>query len=109
MSVETILLGFALCSALGALCAVGCWSSRSMSLEPSTRESRVDPILGAKDRIAIYDGIAPIPGPKDWIAVLDATGPLIPMPERLKTRAEMVDWMTKELPKLIAETPKTGV
>jgi hypothetical protein len=53
-------------------------------------ESDLDPILGARDPIAIHD----------------IQGPLIPMPSRLKTHAEMVAWMTKELPKLTAEIHK---
>ena len=47
----------------------------------------LDPILGEQDRVAIYE----------------SHGPFIPMPGHLKTRDEMVAWMTKELPKLTAE------
>lgn len=35
-------------------------------------------------------------------AVHNADDPFIPMPDHLKTRDEMVAWMTKELPKLTA-------
>src|SRR4051794_28708075 len=50
------------------------------------KESVRDPILGPKDRIAVY-------GSREL---------LIPMPDHLKTHHEMVAWMTKELPKLTA-------
>ena len=53
---------------------------------------RLDPILGARDPMAIHDH-----------------GPFIPMPEHLKSRDEMVAWMTKDLPKIIAETPRPRV
>ena len=46
----------------------------------------LDPIIGARDQIAIYEPLSPY----------------IPMPDHLKTRDEMVAWMTKELPKLTA-------
>jgi hypothetical protein len=49
----------------------------------------IDPIMGERDRVAIYDSY----------------GPFVPMPDHLKTHAEMVAWMTKELPKLTAERP----
>jgi len=52
-------------------------------------EGDVDPILGERDQVAIYDSYAPF----------------IPMPEHLRTKDEMVEWMTKELPKLTAEQP----
>ena len=42
----------------------------------------------------------PITGPRDRIAIYDQGGPFIAMPERLQTRDEMVEWLTKELPKL---------
>ena len=63
---------------------VGDRASASFQLAPD----RLDPILGVRDPMAIYDH-----------------GPFIPMPEHLKTRDEMVAWMTKDLPKLLAETP----
>jgi hypothetical protein len=52
----------------------------------------LDPIRGSRDRIVIYEGDEPI----------------IPMPERLKTREEMVAWMTTELPKLTADLTRSG-
>jgi hypothetical protein len=63
---------------------VGDRATASFQLTPD----RLDPILGARDPMAIYDH-----------------GPFIPMPDHLRTRDEMVDWMTKDLPKLLAETP----
>ncbi|MBB4041244.1 hypothetical protein GGR34_002914 [Microvirga flocculans] len=50
-------------------------------------EDELDPILGARDPIAIYE----------------SHGPYISMPDHLTTSEQMVDWMTKELPKLTAE------
>ncbi len=50
-------------------------------------EDDLDPILGARDPMAIYE----------------SHGPFIPMPGHLKTRDQMVEWMIKELPKLTAE------
>lgn len=52
----------------------------------------VDPIIGLRDPVAIYE----------------AHEPFIPIPERLRTRDEMVAWMTQELPRLTAELPKSG-
>ena len=46
-----------------------------------------DPILGRRDPVAIYE----------------SHGPYIAMPEHLRTHDQMVDWMTKELPKLTSE------
>jgi hypothetical protein len=56
-------------------------------------EDDLDPILGARDPMAIYE----------------SHGPFIPMPSHLKTSDQMIDWMTKELPKLTAEiaNPRT--
>ena len=51
----------------------------------------------------IEDGLDPILGARDPIAIYESQGPFIPMPDHLKTRDQMVDWMTKELPKLTAE------
>lgn len=36
----------------------------------------------------------------DTSANADTDGPFVPMPAHLRTRAEMVAWMTQELPKL---------
>jgi hypothetical protein len=69
--------------------------------------------LLAKDRFTmrwsmVDRGQDPITGPKDRIAIHDTRGPDISMPEGLSTRDEMVEWMTKELPKLVAEKQKPG-
>jgi hypothetical protein len=50
----------------------------------------------------------PITGPRDRIAIYESYGPYIPMPDHLKTADEMVDWMTKELPKLTADLANGG-
>ena len=42
------------------------------------------------------------------IAVHQTSGPFIEMPERLKTRDEMVGWITTELPRLAAEKANSG-
>jgi len=57
----------------------------------------------------IEDDLDPILGPKDPTAIYESHGPFIPMPADLKTSDQMVDWMTKELPKLTAEiaNPRT--
>jgi hypothetical protein len=61
---------------------------------PSGAENQLDPILGLPDRVGIYE----------------SGGPFIPMPAHLTTNAEMVDWMTKELPalteRLLREVPQ---
>jgi hypothetical protein len=44
----------------------------------------------------------------DRVAIDEADEPFIPMPERLRTREEMVAWMTQELPRLTAALPKSG-
>ena len=36
----------------------------------------------------------------------DPTSPFIPMPTHLNTRADMVSWMTRDLPSLIEEASK---
>jgi len=59
---------------------------------PTRRRSSsmaVDPITGARDRLAIYD----------------SGDSFIAMPNHLKTRDEMVAWMTQELPRLTADQP----
>ena len=56
-------------------------------IPPSFQVATIDPVLGAKDQTGIHD-------PKRT---------LILMPDHLKTRAEMVAWMTRELPKLTLE------
>jgi hypothetical protein len=66
------------------------WVSHRPPVLRRTRRSAIDPIMGPRDRIAIYD----------------SGGSFIPMPDHLKTKDEMVSWMTKELPKLTADPPK---
>jgi len=51
----------------------------------------------------IEDDLDPILGPRDPTAIYESHSPFIPMPAHLKTSDQMVDWMTKELPKLTAE------
>lgn len=53
-------------------------------------ERFLDPILGARDPIAIYR----------------SEEPFIPMPSHLRTHDEMVAWMTGELPKLTERLAK---
>jgi hypothetical protein len=53
----------------------------------------LDPILGKRDQVAIYDTYEPF----------------FEMPDTLKTHDEMVAWMTKELPKLTADRSKPHV
>ena len=61
-------------------------TSRIMML-PSLPAAATDPVLSAKDRTALHD----------------PRSPFIVMPDHLKTHAEMVSWLTAELPKLTAE------
>jgi hypothetical protein len=61
--------------------------ARSFTWPTSGRPRGIDPICGAKDRVAIYD----------------TPGLLIPMPDDLRTHEEMVAWMRDELPKLTAK------
>ena len=74
-----------LAGAVGMLLLLVTWFG-SRSLTPEI-EDDLDPILGARDPMAIYESY----------------GPFIPMPTHLTTRDQMVEWMTKELPKLTAE------
>ena len=45
----------------------------------------------------------PIVGPRIPIAMYDTGGPFISMPERLRTKEEMIAWMINDLPKLTAD------
>ncbi len=63
------------------------WTLHRATLLPSDIPSRLDPIMGKRDRVAIHD----------------TYGPYISMPKDLRTKDEMVAWMTRELPKLTAE------
>jgi hypothetical protein len=56
-------------------------------------------LMAAREAASMRD-TNPITGPRDRIAIYDQGGPFIAMPERLQTRDEMVEWLTKELPKL---------
>ncbi len=80
-----------LAGAVGMLFLLLTWFG-SRSITPEI-EDDLDPILGARDPTAIYE----------------SHGPFIPMPAHLKTSDQMVEWMTKELPKLTAEiaNPRT--
>ncbi len=79
----SVLVVFA--GAVGMLLLLLTWFG-SRSITPEI-EDDLDPILGARDPMAIYE----------------SHGPFIPMPVHLKTNDQMVDWMTKELPRLTAE------
>jgi hypothetical protein len=50
----------------------------------------------------------PIIGPRDQVATYESHDEFIPMPERLRTQDEMVAWMTEELPRLTAASPRPG-
>jgi hypothetical protein len=90
MDVAVTLLAITLCC-IGVLWGVGVWISQRIHTAWSRPTGILDPITGPKDRIAIYD----------------TEGPFIPMPESLRTREEMVAWMTRELPKLTAEAGRS--
>jgi len=45
----------------------------------------------------------PILGLPDQVAIFRSEEPFIPMPNHCNTHADMVAWMTQELPKLTAE------
>jgi hypothetical protein len=66
------------------------WISHRPPLFQSAKHTAVDPIISPRLRIKVYD----------------LGGPFIPMPYHLKTRDEMVTWMTEELPRLTAAPPK---
>ncbi len=67
------------------------WTLHRTTLLPSDIPSRLDPIMGKRDRVAIHD----------------TYGPYIPMPKDLRTKDEMVAWMTRELPKLTGGAMKS--
>jgi hypothetical protein len=62
------------------------WISHRIPMPRTIKHTAIDPIAGAKDRVAVFD----------------PDGSFIPMPNHLKTNDEMVAWMTEELPKLAA-------
>lgn len=72
----------------------------SRLLRPCREPSGVDPILSARDRIAIYR-------PRGRLIQPQRNAP-VSMPDHLTTSEEMVAWMTKEMPKLVenATRPK---
>jgi hypothetical protein len=53
----------------------------------------VDPILGTRDRVAVYcpSGLLIQPHPSV----------LVPLPDHLTTQEEIFAWMTKEMPKVV--------
>ena len=60
--------------------------------------------LGDGVRVPITPEVGdPITGAEDHVAIQASCDPFIPMPDHLRTRQEMVVWMTNELPKLTAE------
>jgi hypothetical protein len=63
------------------------WFTSRTTIPPSLPAAATDPLIGATDQTATHD-------PKST---------LILMPDHLKTRNEMVSWMTRELPKLTAK------
>ncbi|WP_230529924.1 hypothetical protein [Microvirga roseola] len=85
IALTAIVAGF-----LTALWLLLLWVGDAVDLEG---ERDLDPILGARDPVAIYE----------------SQGPYIPMPDHLRTRDEMVDWLTKDLPRLTSEmqNPRT--
>ena len=72
----------------------------SRFLKPDGSVSGLNPILGARDRVAIYRPSAS--------NIAHHPHVLIPLTERLKTREEMVEWMTKDLPKLTEQAATSG-
>jgi hypothetical protein len=68
---------------------------------------RLKPV-GVKANPVVHYADDPIIGHRDQVAIYDSHDSFIPMPEQLRTRDEMVAWMTEELPKLTAALPKSG-
>jgi hypothetical protein len=79
-----LLLVSACLAALGLVLFEMAWS---FNWPTGGRPRGIDPIRGAKDRVAIYD----------------TPSLLIPMPDDLRTHEEIVAWMRDELPKLTAK------
>jgi hypothetical protein len=86
----TIALLAAIAGFMTTLCLLLLWLGDG-SMTPET-ESDTYPMLDAQDET--------VDGPHS---------PFIPMPDHLKTRDDMVAWMTKELPRLVAEKPTPHV
>lgn len=68
------------------------WTVRCL-LRPDHEPSGVDPILGARDRVAVYRPSDPFIRPHRDV--------LVPVPDHLTTSEEMVAWMTKEMPRIV--------
>lgn len=71
----------------------------SRMTRPEETPSSIDPILGARDRMAVYRASGPFIRPHRDV--------FLPMPDHLKTQEEMIAWMTKELPKTIESAAKS--
>jgi hypothetical protein len=84
-----LLLGWATILLLALL-----WTM-SRLLRPDHPPSGVDPILGARDRVAVYRPSAPSIQPHPSV--------LVRMPDDLRTNEEMVAWMTQEMPKVVGK------
>lgn len=89
MDLEVTLL-FAVFFIVAALMMGMIWTLHRATLLPSDLPTGLDPIMGKRDRTAIHDSYEPH----------------IPMPDDLRTKEQMVAWMTKELPKLTEEFVK---
>ena len=83
----TLALLIALAALISATAFALLWFTPRTTIPPSFPATTTDPLIGAKDQTATHD-------PKST---------LILMPDHLKTHAEMVTWMTRELPKLTTE------
>lgn len=88
--VQLILLLTVIC--IVALASVLAWSFGRL-LRPDYEPSGVDPILGARDHVAVYRPSGTLIQPHPSV--------LVPLPEHLTTQEEMVAWMTKEMPKVV--------
>ncbi len=84
-STLALLLGLAALTSVTGLALL--WFTPRTMMPPSLPAAALDPVLGAKDQTVIHD----------------PRSSFILMPDHLKTHAEMVAWMTRELPKLTAE------
>jgi hypothetical protein len=86
MSLLLPLLGTALCFIIGGW-LIGMLIGDRIASRLSTPTRPFDPIVGPQTPVVTYD----------------TGGPFIAMPERLRTREEMVAWLTNDLPKLTAD------
>jgi hypothetical protein len=86
-----MIIGPAIASLIIVVCLIGIAVLHLLHLGSRLRApvetSPQDPASGSSDRVANYS----------------SPGPFISMPNDLKTRDQMVAWMTKELPKLTAQ------